>query len=183
MQYWKDEAANYPNVMHLTPDMYTEDNLSRMSQGLAPFGPDGYALELHHPDGLPWEELAPMTRTGHRLGSNYLLNHPWLDTRKMAEIFVCDVGREGRYAGILHGDDAVTWFYFHDLAAQKVLGAVQVYRGVPNFTEADVEIRWNDDQTEVGVFIKGELGACFDLVRGWGYPGTYSRTGPEIQSE
>jgi hypothetical protein len=185
VKWWKDEASNYPKIMRLTPDLYTEDNLALMRRGRGAIGPDGFPLELHHPNGLPWEDLVPMTRTGHRLGTNYLLNHPWLDTKKMADIFAYGIGREGRYAGVFAGDDDVSWFYFHDLDEEgpaQILGAVQVYRGIPNFTEADVDVRWNDDQTEVAVFIKGELGAYFDLVRGWGYPGTYSRTQPKLQS-
>lgn len=77
-QYWKNEAAKDPVSRQLPPETYTEANLARMRDGKPPIGEDGFPLELHHPDGLPWKPLEPMTRTGHRLGPNYLFNHPWL---------------------------------------------------------------------------------------------------------
>jgi hypothetical protein len=95
----------------------------------------------------------------------------------MTDIFVDGMNSQGTYAGAFEADDAVSWFYLHDLSAEpggKIVGAVQVYRGVPDFVESDVQIRWYDDETKVGVFIKGQLGAHFDLVSGWGLPGSYS---------
>jgi hypothetical protein len=51
-----------------------------MLQGLAPIGTDGYPVELHHPGGInvPIEFMDILTRTNHRLGGNYRLNHPFL---------------------------------------------------------------------------------------------------------
>jgi RHS repeat-associated protein len=69
--FWKAEAQNNPAA-------YSQDNLQRMLDGKAPIGPDGYPMELHHVDGTPDADLQPMTRSDHRLGKNYLANHPWL---------------------------------------------------------------------------------------------------------
>ena len=69
--YWKTGASN-------NPQKYTAENLMRMKAGKAPLGPDGHPMEVHHTDGTPNGGLREMTRTEHRLGENYIKNHPWL---------------------------------------------------------------------------------------------------------
>jgi RHS repeat-associated protein len=73
--YWKKEAEENPSA-------YSADNLSRMRLGKAPVGADGHPMELHHVDGTPSGSLDKKTRTDHRLGDNYLKNHPWLKDTK-----------------------------------------------------------------------------------------------------
>jgi RHS repeat-associated protein len=67
--YWKAEAQN-------NPGKYSADDLARMKDGRAPIGPDGNPMELHHVDRTPEGGLTPMSRTDHRLGGNYKMNHP-----------------------------------------------------------------------------------------------------------
>jgi RHS repeat-associated protein len=67
--FWKAEAKN-------NPGKYSADDLARMEQGHPPIGPDGFPIELHHKDRTPSGGLDPMSRTDHRLGDNYKLNHP-----------------------------------------------------------------------------------------------------------
>lgn len=67
--YWKAEAKN-------NPGKYSADDLTKMKNGRAPKGEDGYSMELHHKDRTPKGGLEPMTRTDHRLGENYKRNHP-----------------------------------------------------------------------------------------------------------
>jgi hypothetical protein len=61
---------------------YSPQQLADMAQGKAPMGADGYRMELHHQTPLAeggsnaFDNLNPMTRTDHRLGANYKLNHP-----------------------------------------------------------------------------------------------------------
>ena len=46
-------------------------------RGNAPIGDDGWPVELHHMDpGNRNSPLIEMTRTDHRLGANYKMNHP-----------------------------------------------------------------------------------------------------------
>ncbi|MAX37677.1 MAG: hypothetical protein CME33_14055 [Gimesia sp.] len=75
--FWKTEAKS-------NPERYSDSskNLERMTLGKAPIGNDGFPMELHHPRGDPNAILIPMTRTDHRLGDNYLKNHPWLFEKK-----------------------------------------------------------------------------------------------------
>jgi hypothetical protein len=74
-KFWKHEASN-------RPDTYSPENLARMKQGRPPIGADGFPMELHHKVPLAeggtnvFENLVPLTRTEHRLGVNYKLNHP-----------------------------------------------------------------------------------------------------------
>ena len=55
-----------------------------MKQGKAPIGSDGHPMEIHHKNPLAnggtndFDNLIPMTRTQHRLGEQYKINHPGL---------------------------------------------------------------------------------------------------------
>jgi hypothetical protein len=55
-----------------------------MRAGRAPLGGDGYRMELHHRTPLAnggtnsFDNMSPLTRTDHRLGENYSINHPGL---------------------------------------------------------------------------------------------------------
>ena len=69
--FWKGEAE-------ASSHRYSSRELECMQKGKAPIGIDGFPMELHHPTGSPLDNLIPMTRTEHRLGDNYKLNHPWL---------------------------------------------------------------------------------------------------------
>lgn len=70
-----DEAAR-------NPQKYTPEQLARMRNGQAPIGSDNFPMEIHHRQ--PLAEGGPnfmdnfdfLTRTEHRLGENYKLNHP-----------------------------------------------------------------------------------------------------------
>src|SRR5207245_8175321 len=72
---WMREAAQ-------NPVKYTAEQLARMRRGQAPIGPDGFPMEIHHKLELAaggqnsFENFDFLTRTAHRLGDNYKLNHP-----------------------------------------------------------------------------------------------------------
>jgi hypothetical protein len=74
-KFWQDEAAN-------SPGKYSQEDLARMKLGKAPIGDDGYPMDIHHETMLSRggtndpDNLIAMTRTQHRLGSNYAKNHP-----------------------------------------------------------------------------------------------------------
>jgi hypothetical protein len=144
-----------------------------MRLGRAPLDDEGFPHELHHPNGLPSEPLVPMTRADHRLGPNYLLNHSWLYIKKMIDIFVDKLNSKRDLAGVLEADDQVSYFYLYNIIGPtdgRILGAVQAHRGVPDFTASDVEVRWFDGESKVGVFINGALRAYFDLDSGKRFP-------------
>jgi RHS repeat-associated protein len=74
-QFWKSEATG-------NAEAYSSADLARMANGKPPIGSDGFPMELHH--DVPLKDggtndasnLKPMTRTDHRLGANYKVNHP-----------------------------------------------------------------------------------------------------------
>ncbi len=78
-QYWKREAiTNAGN--------YSADELAGMRRhGVPPTGIDGHPMEVHHLRPISQggsnhpSNLQGMTRTEHRLGPNYKINHPRLD--------------------------------------------------------------------------------------------------------
>jgi hypothetical protein len=73
--YWKEKARS-------NPAGYSPDDLAKMRRGKPPMGSDGHPMELHHNQSLEnmgsndFSNLREMTRTDHRLGDNYRLNHP-----------------------------------------------------------------------------------------------------------
>jgi RHS repeat-associated protein len=74
---WRQEAAT-------NPGRYSPSQLADMRAGRGPIGSDGYRMELHHRTPLAnggtnsFDNMQPMTRTDHRLGDNYGINHPGL---------------------------------------------------------------------------------------------------------
>ena len=61
-RFWKNEAMLHPDAF--------DGQINRMQKGLAPIGPDGFSVELHHPYGRSGDNFfifAPVTRTEHRL--------------------------------------------------------------------------------------------------------------------
>ena len=74
-QAWIGEAAS-------NPSKYTSAQLEKMRNGLAPIGCDGFPMEIHHQIPLAeggtnlFSNFSFLTRTLHRLGSNYKINHP-----------------------------------------------------------------------------------------------------------
>ena len=88
----------------------------------------------------------------------------------------------GNLGAFFEADDDVGWFYLYKIRNPnrpdeeidlQIFGSVQVMRGKPDFAESDAVVRWSDDQTWVGLFIKGTLYAYFDIAAGWGIPGRY----------
>jgi hypothetical protein len=98
----------------------------------------------------------------------------------MADIWVQGINAFNTYAGIFEADDDVGWFYLYKIfnpadvnEKLKVIDAVQVCRGTPDFSDKDCMVQWNDAGTHVSLFIKGSAYAYFDLVEGRGVPGRY----------
>jgi hypothetical protein len=182
--YWKAEAAKDPMLRELDKLLYSDENMALMRRARAPIGEDGFPMELHHPEGDPDAPVEPMTRTDHRLGPNYRLNHPWLVrwAKRMTDIYADALNNAGNLGAFFEADDDVGWFYLYKIRNPnrpdeeidlQIFGSVQVMRGKPDFAESDAVVRWSDDQTWVGLFIKGTLYAYFDIAAGWGIPGRY----------
>jgi len=74
-QAWMGEAT-------VNASKYTAAQLERMRKALAPLCDNGFSMEIHHMIPLAeggtnaFSNFQYLTRTLHRLGANYKLNHP-----------------------------------------------------------------------------------------------------------
>lgn len=92
------------------------------------------------------------------------------------ELFDSAVRAKGDLAGVFEYDGEVGCFYLYKTTAvqgEGVIGAIRVIGAPLDFEENDMSIRWNADDTFVGLFIRGQLWAVFEGTSGKGYGGTY----------
>lgn len=84
------------------------------------------------------------------------------------EIFDSSVRSAGDLAGVFEYDGETGYFYLYETEegeGHKVLGAIHVLSGDPDFVEVDVSIRWDSVSRRVGLFIRDVLWAVFDDCR------------------
>jgi hypothetical protein len=96
------------------------------------------------------------------------------------EIFESCVRRSGDLAGVFEFDGETSYFYLYstkDRGGEKVLSAIHILTGPPDFTDSDVSVRWDERESKVGLFIRGTLWAMFDLSTGAKDGGGYAPQG------
>src|SRR5689334_20388508 len=94
----------------------------------------------------------------------------------MTEMFENACRTTGDMAGVFEFDGETGYFYLYDLRAgedSKVVGAIRMLSGTPEFSEADVSIKWDSEERYVGFFVRGCLCAAFDSVSGEAFGGDY----------
>jgi hypothetical protein len=105
----------------------------------------------------------------------------------MEEIFQSEDRAAGDLAGVFEFDGATSYFYLYDISApnnSKVVSAVRILTGAPEFSETDIEIKWDSEEQRVGLFIKGDLWAVFDSISRAGFGGEYrGNAAPNIPDE
>jgi hypothetical protein len=82
----------------------------------------------------------------------------------------------GDHAGVFEYDGETGYFYLYatnEKESKKVIGAIRVVCGDADFTEHDVGIRWDSTEQVVGLLIRDQLWAAFDLRTGAKYGGNY----------
>jgi hypothetical protein len=97
----------------------------------------------------------------------------------------------GRSAGDLEGvfefDGETGYFYLYNVSGeqdQKIISAIQLISGAPDFNEDDITIRWSADERMVGLFVRSQLWAAFDSKTRTKHGGNYqTSTQPTIPSE
>jgi hypothetical protein len=70
----------------------------------------------------------------------------------------------GDLAGVFEYTDRTGYFYLYNQAGknrERVLGAIPIVSGAPDFAESDVEVRWAPGEGMVGILIRGQLWAAF----------------------
>jgi len=93
------------------------------------------------------------------------------------EVFESSVRSKGDLAGVFEHDGETGYFYLYETSApegRKVIGALHVLSGPCALRAADVEIRWADDGSVVGLFIQGRVWAVFDTTTGAEYAGNFA---------
>lgn len=96
------------------------------------------------------------------------------------EIFDSTLRSVGDFAGVFEFDGDVAYFYLYDTtkaAKEKVLGAIRVLTGTPDFEKDDIAICWDESEDRVGLLIRGRLWAAFDVATRAAYGGNYNAAG------
>lgn len=106
------------------------------------------------------------------------------------DIFDSAVRTRGDLAGVFEYEEmaepqnASAYFYLYRKEAEtvgSVLGAIHIRSGPWPITEADIAVKWNDNEQRVGLFVFGALVAVFDVATGAQYGGQYGKDfHPEI---
>jgi hypothetical protein len=93
------------------------------------------------------------------------------------EMFDSSVRSKGDLVGVFEYDGETAYFYLYETGREcghKVVGAIRIMSGDPDFEQADLVIHWDAGETKVGLFIRGELCAAFES-NGAKYGGDYRR--------
>jgi hypothetical protein len=112
-----------------------------------------------------------------------------LNRKTMAadEMFDSVTNSTGVYAGVFEYDGEVGYFYLYEMKGnegKKVVAAIRILIGAPDFDEDDVAICWSSTEERVGLFIHNQLWAVFDCATGARCGGNYrAGTQPAISSE
>lgn len=70
-----------------------------------------------------------------------------------SDLFHSATNSTGEKAGVFEFEDDTAYFYLYDTGkadGSKILGAIHIFSGVPDFDEDDIEIRWSATDTHVG---------------------------------
>lgn len=98
----------------------------------------------------------------------------------MDEIFDSEVCSSGEFAGVFEYDGETSFFYLYKMGKSgnaQVLDAIRVCAGTPDFSTADIKISWDTSEKIVGLLIRGEVWAAFELNPRQKFDGAYSAHG------
>lgn len=106
------------------------------------------------------------------------------------KVFEAADSPSGDFAGVFEYDGETGYFYLYAFAAdgakERVVDAIHVLTGVPDFSASQVRVVWSGND-RVGLLIRDVLWAVFDRKRGLKYGGNYRPGGrpvsdlPDIQ--
>jgi hypothetical protein len=95
---------------------------------------------------------------------------------KIGEIFESCVRSSGDMAGVFEFDGETSYFYLYCVdtdGGNKVLNAIRISVGEPNYKPSDVVIGWSSDERWVFLQLAGQICAVFDCVSKQSYGGDY----------
>jgi hypothetical protein len=73
------------------------------------------------------------------------------------EIFLTSTRSNGDFSGVFEFDGETSYFYLYSIGnpdEEKIVGAIGLPHGITKDSEVDLSIRWNDQESKVGVFFK-----------------------------
>lgn len=82
------------------------------------------------------------------------------------EIFITSTRSKGDFAGVFEYDGETSYFYLYSLDnpdGEKIVGAIGLSQEITKDSGADLSVRWNKQETKVGVFFQNNLLALFNL--------------------
>jgi hypothetical protein len=104
-----------------------------------------------------------------------------------SEMWGSAVRTAGDLAGVFEFDGETGFFYLYEVQAQpgrKVVGAIHIVNGLPDFNQQDISIRWDKTESMVGFFIRSRIWAVFDASARSGFGGNYDlNRSPDISEE
>jgi hypothetical protein len=92
------------------------------------------------------------------------------------EMFQSALQTGGNLAGVFEYDGDTGYFYLFEAKGdeeQKVVAAIPIVIGPPDFREEDVTILWDVAERMVGLFIRQQLWAVYDGMTKEKYGGNY----------
>jgi hypothetical protein len=84
----------------------------------------------------------------------------------MQEIFLTSTRSDDDYAGVIEHDGETTYFYLYCLKrpeGERIIDSINLTDERNQFSESDIEIKWNESETRVMTFLRGELWAAFSV--------------------
>jgi hypothetical protein len=103
------------------------------------------------------------------------------------ELFDSAVRRGGDLAGVFEYDGETAYFYLYDVTHEqeyRIVDAIHVLSGESDLTAQDVEVRWDDDESRVALFLRETQWAVFNVITGEKHGGNYSpHSKPQIPTD
>lgn len=82
------------------------------------------------------------------------------------DIFITSTRTKGDYAGVFEYDGETSYFYLYSLGnpdGKKIVGAIGLSYEITMDSEPNLSVRWNKQETKVGVFLRDNLLGLFNL--------------------
>lgn len=82
------------------------------------------------------------------------------------DIFITSTRTKGDYSGVFEYDGETSYFYLYSLGnpdGKKIIGAIGLPYEITMDSEPDLSVRWNKQETKVGVFLRDNLLGLFNL--------------------
>jgi hypothetical protein len=96
------------------------------------------------------------------------------------DLFIESMRPEGDFAGVFEYDGEIGYFYLYRLPGEngdgKIDGSIEIVKGKLTFEPNELEVRWSAEQDRVGLFIRGEVWALFNVKSGAAYGQPHTKT-------